>query len=173
MKYKYILGIDPSGNGTSGFCLLEVSPIKTRIINLSEVCLNSFNDLVAYWNAHLEKIKLFDRACKGKLVIAVEDFLLNPKKAKQLAGSRMETSKLIGIIQLYCCTALEIPVIMIKPMDHLSRFTDSVLCDLEIINKTKRGYNTPDGISLSNHTKDALRIAVFYNKLFNIEGENQ
>lgn len=160
---KYILGIDPSGDGSSGFCLMENT---FKIINISELDRRNYSSDVLYWNAHLEKIKIFTQACNKQIIIAIEDFLFNPKRANQFAGSRMDTSKLIGIIQYYCNIVLNIPVQMIKPLDHLSRFKDSVLCNLNIIIKTPRGYNTVDGISLSNHTKDALRIATFYNKIY-------
>ena len=159
---KYILGTDPSGEGTSGFCLINN---ELKVINVSELNRHNFQTDVLYWDAHLEKIKKLFRACSGQLIVAIEDFLLNPRKANQFAGSRMETSKLIGIVQHYCGTH-SIAIQTIKPIDHLSRFKDSTLCNLGVMLKTPRGYNTLEGTSLSSHTKDALRIAVYYNKIY-------
>lgn len=162
--YRYILGLDPSGSGTTGFCLLDTE--KNKIKNLSDICVNNFKDVISYWDAHLTKIEKFYRACNNDLIVAMEDFIVSPKKAKQFIGSRMETNRLIGVIMHFCKNE-GIPLKMIRPIDHLSRFTDTTLCELDIIQKTKRGYSILDGTSLNSHTKDAIRLAVFYDKLFN------
>lgn len=161
--YKYIMSIDPGGDGCSGFCFVDN---EFKKIDLSEIRRNNYNTDEEYWKMHIDRIRKYNIACKGRLIVVIEDFLFNPKRANQFAGSRMETSKLIGIIQLYCFIS-KIPIQLVKPLDHLSRFKDDVLCKLGIIVKTSRGFDTTDGITLSNHTKDALRIAVFYNKIYN------
>jgi len=165
--YKYILGIDPSGDGASGLCLMDN---QNTIIHLAEISATSYQDLPAYWEALLDVIKRFVLACRGKTVVVIEDFLLNTRRAYQFKDSRMETSQLLGVLQFYC-TKEKIPYQMIKPIDHRARLKDQVLCDLGFIERTPGGFKTKAGKELTSHTKDAIRLSIYYNKMYNKGGK--
>ncbi len=164
MKYRHILGIDPGQ--ISGFCLMK----QDKPIYVSDIKLETYNSLIEFWSAHLERIQTFVSACKDSLIVVVEDFILNPRRANQFAGSRMETSKLIGIIEHFCGVR-NIPLHLTKPVEHQSQFSDKVLLKLGYMVRTPRGFNTMEDLCLSNHSKDALRLAVHYQKCYNTKGE--
>ena len=96
----------------------------------------------------------------------MEDFTLNPKKALQQSYSKMETPKLIGIIQLVCAEH-KWPIKMQLPVEVKSRWPDTFLERKNIIVKRTKGYVTPAGLSISRHEKDAIRHAVHYASFYN------
>ena len=168
MKYDYIIALDPSGNfeegkGTTGWCLFSAS--KKDIIMTWTLKASDFKTKEDYWNAHLTNINKFTTMYKNSIIV-MEDFALNPKRALQQSYSKMETSKLIGIIQLYCNTN-KLPLKMQLPTEAKSRWPDSFLEHKHLIKRLNRGHATNSGQLISRHEKDAIRHAVHFNTFYN------
>lgn len=160
----YILGIDPSGDGTSGFCLMNSD---CEIILIKELHRKRFAKTEMYWDYHIKFIERIIKTCKNNIIVAIEDFILNPKKANRFVGNEMNTSRLLGIIQHYCFNSTDCLIKIVKPAVCQSSISDEYLSTNKIIVKSKRGYDTPYGSVISNHVKDAIRIAVYVNKDIN------
>ena len=170
MNYKTILAIDPSGNfeegkGTTGICLFDCT--ENDIDCLRDIRANRYNTKEEYWQAHVDFIQQVIDASPDTIVI-IEDFTLDPRRAMQQSHSKMETPKLIGILQLYC-QQHNIPYKMQRAVEVKKRWADHILEYKKWIIKKNRMYYLADGIRpMSRHCKDAIRHAVhfatFYNK---------
>lgn len=172
MNYEHILAIDPSGNfeegkGTTGLCCF--SGKEMRISCVANIEARQYTSKENYWKAHTDFIKSFVNACPNAIII-IEDFTLDPRRAMQQSHSKMETPKLIGILQLFC-TENNIPYKMQRPVEVKNRWADSILEFKKYIIKRNRMHFIP-GFSrpISRHCKDAIRHAVHFATFYN-EGE--
>lgn len=168
MIYKYIIAIDPSGNfeegkGTTGCCLFSAE--QKQIITTWNIRASDYSSKEAYWNAHLDMLKKFTTLYKNSIVV-MEDFTLNPKRALQQSHSKMETSKLIGVIQM-ACAEHSWPLKMQLPVEAKTRWPDSFLERKHFIKKLNKGHCLPSGQIVSRHEKDAIRHAVHYSTFYN------
>lgn len=168
MKYKYIIALDPSGNfeegkGTTGCCLFSAE--KKDIISTWNIRASKYKSKEEYWNAHLHYLKQFMELYKNAIIV-MEDFTLNPKRALQQSYSKMETSKLIGVIQM-ACAENKWPLKMQLPVEAKSRWPDSILEHKHLIKRLNKGYATNSGQVISRHEKDAIRHAVHYATFYN------
>ena len=157
MKYKYIIALDPSGNfeegkGTTGCCLFSAE--KKDIISTWNIRASKYKSKEEYWNAHLHYLKQFMELYK------------NAKRALQQSYSKMETSKLIGVIQM-ACAENKWPLKMQLPVEAKSRWPDSFLEHKHLIKRLNKGYATNSGQVISRHEKDAIRHAVHYATFYN------
>lgn len=171
--FSHILAIDPSGNfeegkGTTGMCLFDAN--KNKILALKNITASDFVSKEEYWQEHINTINRIIMNPKYKqTIIVIEDFMLDPKRALQQSHSRMETPKLIGIIQLHCSTH-NIPYVMQRPTDVKTRWADYILEYKKYIVKYRNTYVLPNtNKSISRHCKDAIRHAVHYNTFKNKE----
>ena len=172
MKYKTILSIDPSGNfhegkGTTGLCILNASTNKIRMTK--SISAKSYNTQEEYRDAILIFIAKAVKRYKS-LVIVMEDYLLYKHKAETQINSKMETPKLIGVIQYYCwCNKIALslqPAHMVK-----NRWCDEILEHKGYIKKRGGCFIVPDTKELiDRHAKDAIRHAVHF-KNFKNKGE--
>lgn len=170
MNYENILAIDPSGNfeegkGTTGTCIFDC--IKNCIYTLHDIHANSYDTKEDYWQAHVNYIQAVLNKFPNTIVV-IEDFALDPRRAMQQSHSKMETPKLIGILQLYC-QQNNIPYKMQRPVEVKTRWADDILEYKKYIEKKNRMYYLPNASRpMSRHCKDAIRHAVhfatFYNK---------
>lgn len=170
MNYDYILALDPSGNfeegkGTTGTCLFDCA--NNNIYTLKDIHASAYNSKEEYWQAHTKFVEdvLFEFP---NTVVIIEDFTLDPRRALQQSHSKMETPKLIGILQLYC-KQNNIPYKMQRAVEVKNRWADHILEFKKYIVKKNRMYYLPDKDKpISRHCKDAIRHAVhfatFYNK---------
>ena len=170
-NYKTILAIDPSGNfeegkGTTGICLYDA--YSDKIIACKNISAKDYSTKEQYWNAHLEYINTINLNSELKdVIIVIEDFTLDPRRAMQQSHSKMETSKLIGILQLHCCQH-NIPYYMQRPVEVKNRWSDEILVYKNIIEQAQVGYViTGTNKVLSRHCKDAIRHAKHYNTFKN------
>lgn len=168
MKFDYIIALDPSGNfeegkGTTGCCLFSSS--KKVIVTTWTIKATNYKTKEEYWSAHLDCLNKFTTLYKNSIIV-MEDFTLNPKRALQQSYSKMETPKLIGIIQLFC-KERNLPLKMQLPTEAKSRWPDEFLEHKGLIRKLKRGYTTNTGHAISRHEKDAVRHAVHFNTFYN------
>lgn len=170
MNYGYILALDPSGNfeegkGTTGICGFNTKTNKVDL--LIEIHASAFDSKEAYWQAHTNFINEILRRLPNTMVI-IEDFTLDPRRAMQQSHSKMETPKLIGILQLHC-KQNNIPYKMQRAVEVKNRWADHILEYKKYIQKKNKMYYLPDRDKpISRHCKDAIRHAVhfatFYNK---------
>lgn len=168
MNYKNILAIDPSGNyeegkGTTGTCLFNSE--NNCITNLKDIRANKYASKEEYWQAHLDYI---DEVCNNKeTMVVIEDFQLDPRRAMQQSHSKMETPKIIGILQLHC-QQNNIPYTMQRPVDVKNRWADHILEYKHYIIKKNSMYYLPmETKPMSRHCKDAVRHAVHFHTFYN------
>ena len=96
-----VLALDPSGSffegkGHTGWALFETDCDKQH--DLKDFgCIEAakFASLPDYYHAIAKLIQ-------PGMVVVMEDFMLYANQAKSQINSRMETSKLIGYVQMYC-----------------------------------------------------------------------
>lgn len=165
MNYKFILGLDPSGNfyegkGTTGWCIFNACDKK--LIKAGSISAKTFKTQEAYWFAHLDLIATTNKKYKKKLIVVMEDYMLYASKAKDQINSRMETSKLIGVIQLNCY-ADGIPYVMQTASEVKKRWANNILHYKGYIKEYKRGYTIPNTKEkIDRHCLDSIRHAVHY-----------
>lgn len=171
MNYKRILAIDPSGNyeegkGTTGTCLFNAE--TNSIISLKDIHASAYTSKEQYWQAHLDYInEIVSR--EANTIIVIEDFTLDPRRAMQQSHSKMETPKLIGILQLHC-QQNNIAYKMQRPVEVKTRWADKILEFKKYIIKRNRMYYLPkENKPMSRHCKDAIRHAVHYATFANKE----
>ena len=169
MSYHYILAIDPSGNfeegkGTTGTCLLDTK--RNTIVTLQDIHASAFETKEAYWQCHLNIIGMLLELYPNMLLV-IEDFTLDPRRAMQQSHSKMETPKLIGILQLFC-QQKGIPYKMQRAVEVKNRWADHILeYKNYIIRKNKMYYTTGSNKPISRHCKDAIRHAVHFATFYN------
>lgn len=165
MNYKFILGLDPSGNfyegkGTTGWCIFNT--LDNRVIKAGSILAKEFMTQEDYWVAHMDLITDTNKKYKKKLIIVMEDYMLYANKAKDQINSRMETPKLIGILQLHCYSN-NIPYAMQTASEVKKRWTNIILHYKGYIKEYKRGYVIPGTKEkIDRHCLDSIRHAVHY-----------
>ena len=174
MIFKNILAIDPSGNfeegkGTTGACIYDIQ--NHEVIEIFTIQAVNFTSKEDYWQAHLDRILVMRRHYKD-LIVVMEDFMLDPNRAMQQSYSKMETPKLIGIVQNFCY-ARQVPYFMQRAAEVKKRWSDKILLHKEIIQKVKHNYYLNDSHDLVNgHCRDAIRHAVHFAYFRNKEETN-
>lgn len=160
--YDYILALDPSGafhegKGTTGWCLFKNNKIKyTGILSAKSHCC-----MESYWESHINLIDACNKDNKGNLIIVIEDYILYPTPGRNQPYSKMETSRLIGAMQLHCWNH-QIPYEMQRAL-ILNRWNNEVLLHKGILAKAGKSFTLPnDDILLSRHTLDAIRHGMHY-----------
>ena len=175
MIYNYILAIDPSGNfeegkGTTGTCLFNVT--MNCIEHIQDIKASDYKTKEEYWQAHINFIKQIKNEY-GELCVIIEDFTLDPRRAMQQSHSKMETPKIIGILQLYC-KQKGLPYKMQRAVEVKNRWADHILEYKKYIVKKNRMYYPGNALlagdkPISRHCKDAIRHAVHYHTFYNKE----
>ena len=169
--YKYILALDPSGNfhegkGTTGWCLFNSS--ENRILTTDIIEAKSYESMQEYWNAHLKLIKEFKYHYP---IVVVEDYLLYGSKAQNQVNSKMETPKLIGVLQHYLWEHL-IPHAMQPASEVKTRWADTILAHKGYFDKKGQRYIMPKTQQpINKHVKDSIRHAVHYHTFKNKKKE--
>ena len=175
MNYETILAIDPSGNfeegkGTTGICLFDAQQME--VLAVCNISAKDFKTKEEYWQKHIDLINEINSKFKKTLVI-IEDFTLDPRRALQQSHSKMETPKLIGIMQLFC-TKNNIPYKMQRAVEVKNRWADNILEFKHYIIKQNRMYYIKNkSTPISRHCKDAIRHAVHYSTFYNKEEKHE
>jgi hypothetical protein len=155
-----LLAYDPSGSftegkGTTGWSLWEWSEDSVQIITLGQIKATDYETKELYWKAHLD---LIEKLKPNELV--VENFKLYADKAIQQIGSSMETSKLIGVIEMFCAEH-NIPITLQSASEVKKRWRDEILEHCKIIyHKNSRYYW--NNMILSDHIRDSIRHGKHY-----------
>ena len=169
MKYEAILALDPSGNfnegkGTTGWCTYNTA--GNYVISTGFISAKDYDTQEAYWDAHLKLIEEYVETYTNILIL-VEDYVLYESKAMTQTHSRMETPKVIGIIEHH---AWQNKYSLQKQPAHevKNRWTDPILAHEGIIKKKGNYYVIPGFTTkINRHCKDAIRHAVHYNMFKN------
>lgn len=156
-----ILAMDPSGSfnegkGTSGYSIWAYNDMQYKLLNVGQLSALEYETQQDYWQAHINLL----RDIKPDILV-IEDYLLYAHKAMQQTGSKMETPKLIGIIQ-YECSKLNIQVELQKAVDVKNRWTDDILVYKGILIKEGNHYNTGQKKKVSRHIRDSIRHGIHY-----------
>lgn len=163
--HKYIIAVDPSGNfsegkGTTGICVLKgTQPVK--IVHTEFIQAKDYMTVEQYWQAHV--VTLLKLTAQYKDVVwVIEDYLLYRTKAENQINSRMETPKLIGILQ-YTAAMENIPTHFQTASEVKTRWNDDVLMHKHIL-YTRKNKTYVSGLSnaINKHVKDAIRHGVHY-----------
>jgi len=159
-KNRFVLAFDPSGNynegkGTTGWCLYDTETCK--IAKFGAIKAYKYESLMDYWNAH---IKLIDDLSGYAMTVVIEDYLLYSNRADSQINSRLETPKLIGMLQ-YELYMRGIDVVFQNAALVKTRWADYILEHKGLIQKQNDGYYI-GLIKLSDHSRDAIRHALHY-----------
>lgn len=168
MKCNYILAIDPSGNfhegkGTTGYCILDVQNDLIRAVG--NISASKYDNEYDFWKAHIDLIDFYCKKYK-KLGVVIEDYVLYKNKAINQTNSRMETPKLIGLLQ-YHLHFKEISFKMQLAAEVKNRWTDEILVFKTYLNKKSNRYCLPNNELVNRHEKDAIRHAIHYKTFYN------
>ena len=154
---KKILAIDPSGNfsegkGTTGWAL--VTDTKT-IITVGQVLAKNYSTKIEYWSALMDLIKNLQPD-----IVVIEDYLLYKDKAQSQILSRLETARIIGVLE-YICAKRDIPYFFQRAIDVKRRWTDEILVSKGYIQKQGSRYYA-GGVLISDHIRDAIRHGIHF-----------
>ena len=160
-KYKYILAIDPSGNfsegkGTTGWVLLTADE---KLLATGTLSAKDYKCAEEYWDEHIELIKYYMKKHKNMIVV-IEDYILYKNRSRNQTNSRIETCRLIGVIQHYCWRVKQ-NYSMQLAVAVKDRWSDNILRNEGIITK---GYlHKQSKLPLKiEHIRDAFRHAIHY-----------
>lgn len=161
---RYILGIDPSGNynegkGTTGWCLLDSE--SGKIAKFGYIKASDYDNQYAYWDAH---IQLIEGLAGYQPEIILEDYQLYAHRATDQINSKLETPRLIGVIE-YECWIRSIPVYKELAAAVKTRWAEPILEHKGYLKKKglKWCISQKDGktlIEVPDHVRDALKHAV-------------
>lgn len=171
-KYRYILALDPSGNfhegkGTTGWVLMHCDK---KLIDIGTISAKDYHKAEEYWDAHIKLINKYYRMYNQSLIVVMEDYILYKSKSKNQINSKIETCRLLGIIQHYCWKKhLDYSLQLASTVKD--RWADEILLHENILRKNKRKWiHRQSGIQInSEHTRDAFRHAIHYTTLKNKE----
>lgn len=162
MNLRTILALDPSGSfyegkGTTGWCLFDtmlMQPIRTGALYATDyTCMEEF------WEAHIKLLESFAMP----YMLVIEDYLLYGNKVDSQINSRMETPKLIGVLQHHCWLTHQ-SYYMQTASEVKTRWTDEILVHKGILVRTGRCFAlsvNPKEV-INRHCKDAVRHATHY-----------
>lgn len=144
--YKHIIGIDPSGNfkegkGTTGIVRLR----GKQLLEHKAITAKNFNDNVSYWAGVIQGLKYW---CVPNTIVVIEDYILYPDKTSAQSYSKLETPRLIGVLEYYLWSR-GIPYVFQNASLVKKRWTDEIL---------KKQFPQ----KLNGHERDALRHAIHY-----------
>jgi hypothetical protein len=163
MHYRYILGVDPSGNffegkGTTGWSVLDTE--KDTFISIGAISAKDFKTQEDYWGQHLLLIHNLEKTYKDKLCVSIEDYLLYASTSHSQINSKMETPQLLGVIKYYCYSN-GVPL-RIRPANAVKRrWNNHILEHRGYIHNEHGGYR-PHCVNrnLCDHELDSMRHAV-------------
>ena len=165
MKSIVILALDPSGSfyegkGTTGYCVYDTR--KKTFITCGSIFAKHFRTMEEYWDAVIQLI-ITTKNQYPDMMLVCEDYLLYATKLQDQINSRMETPKLIGVIQHHCWR-YQIPYYMQTAAEVKNRWTDKILVYKGYIKPYRRGYlpTSGDTTTYTHHSLDAIRHAIHY-----------
>ena len=151
------IAMDPSGNflegkGQTGWVIIN----NTQIECFGQIRAKDYESREEYWKAHTDLIE--ERELTR---IVIEDFRLYKSKAHSQTNSEMETSKLLGYIEMYSYNS-HLTLKKQIASQAKSRFKDKILLYKGYVTKDQNGRVYINAVNVSRHIVDALRHALFY-----------
>lgn len=156
--YKIIIALDPSGNfyegkGTTGWTIFDIT--QDRIISTGYISASDYSTQNDYWQSHLT---LLNQLHSKETLVVIEDYFLYNHKKECQVNSRMETPKLIGVLQHWCWEH-NLDYIMQTASEVKTRWTDELLVNKGYMTKSSRGYKV-NGQPINRHVRDSIRHAI-------------
>lgn len=163
------MALDPSGSftegkGTTGWCFFDIR--NDKVIRAGAISAVDYTMMEGYWDAHIKLINKYANQYKNQILILMEDYILYANKSDAQINSRMETCKLLGLLQ-HLCWARGINYRMQLASEVKTRWSDEILCHKKYIIKFGNGFALENGTTLNRHCKDAIRHAVHFAKFRN------
>jgi len=164
MSYKYILGIDPSGNfkegkGTTGINLLDAE--SKQVLLATDIKAMDFNSAVAYWHAHAKFINNIKKNYES-LVVVAEEYQIYESKASAQINSKVETARVLGIIEHFCYIK-KLPYHAQLASLVKTRWANDILLHKKVIAKHNNRYVVPATKNIINkHILDSIRHSVHF-----------
>ena len=143
----------------SGTLLNEVDSDVNYSTTSSIILYSIYGDIAV--NEYYQAVS---RLIKPGMKVVIEEFLLYASKAKQQINSKMETSKLIGYLQMYCFSH-NIPYTMQLAGEVVRRWADNILVHKNVIKQANgklRNMYYALGRLTNDHERDAMRHAMHY-----------
>lgn len=163
MHFNRILALDPSGSfyegkGTTGWCLFDANTFTC--LNTGSIFAKHHRSMEEYWDAVITLIETF---VDSNTLIVCEDYLLYATKLTEQINSRMETPKLIGVIQHHCWKTQR-PYYMQTAGEVKNRWNNEILAYKGYIVQQGRNWRPATGSydTYTHHSLDAIRHAVHY-----------
>lgn len=160
MPNRYVLGLDPSGNydegkGITGWCLYDRETGK--VCKFGVLDSKNFASRVQYWEAH---ILLIDEMLGYHPDIVCEDYLLYATTTEAQTNSRLETPRLIGVIE-YECFMRGVKVHFQTAAQVKIRWSEKILVHKGLLTCNGNKYLL-NGVVTQDHTRDALKHALHF-----------
>lgn len=167
--YGYILALDPSGNfeegkGCTGWILTDGFG---KVLRAGKIDAIEYAYTEEFWAAHVDLLESTIEKYKDHLIVVIEDFVLYPHKAAPQSFSRMETARLLGILQITCYNNYQ-PYVFQKAIEAKARWDNDILIKQRLMKYggRGRGFLIPDTkgcwITINKHMLDAYRHALHY-----------
>lgn len=165
-KFKHILALDPSGNfeegkGTTGWVLMNY---KEKLIASGAIAAKDFKSKEEYYNAIIELIdRNHIRYYENGFVVVIEDYVLYRDKAITQTNSKMETCRLLGIIQQHCWQYnIRYSMQLATTVKH--RWSNELLLREKILYEDRDGLHHTETKYWMNvpHILDAFRHAIHF-----------
>lgn len=165
---KTILALDPSGafyegSGTTGICCFDTKRMLPLWVETLQA--STFTQMEEYWDAHcifIEDLIRYYRLQASDMMIVIEDYLLYSTKVQTQINSRMETPKLIGVLQHFIWQH-HWPYYMQAATNVVNRWNDSILLHKGYLTqKANKLYLAASQELTNEHNRDALRHAIHY-----------
>ena len=155
-----VMAIDPSGSyyegkGTTGWALFDAN--TRTLLDYGNIKAADYKTVNEYYQAVSVLIK-------PGMQVVIEEYLLYANKAKQQINSKMETSKLIGYLQMYCFSK-NVKYTMQLAGEVVKRWADHILVHKGIIKQANgklRNMYYALGRITNDHERDAMRHAMHY-----------
>ena len=172
-KYKYTIGIDPSGafkegKGTTGWCVLDNK--NNKIIQIGTIAAKDYNSYHDYWDAHIQLLRRLVKQYGFKTAVSIEDYILYKNHALAQVNSQLETVQLLGIIK-HLCYQYAIDYYIRPAVAVKARWADDILVHKGLVARINKHYVLPDvpTKALCDHERDAIRHAIHFNTFENKE----
>ena len=166
--YDYILALDPSGayeegKGTTGWVLMSG---VGKVMRIGEIDAVEYSCPEEYWGAHIALLDEMKDKYADRILTVIEDFVLYPDKSAAQSYSKLETSRLIGILQMHCYE-IYLPYVFQRAVEIKTRWDNDVLARQGLIKMLgpRKGFAIPrrDGWEkINKHMLDAYRHGLHY-----------
>lgn len=125
---------------------------RSKVISTGLIEAKKYDTDMKYYQAHLKLIDKMSERYKDNFILVMEDYLLYAKRAQSQTNSRMETCKLIGVVQYYCFEH-KIDCVLQTAAQVKKRWSDEIL--------EHEGIELPT-THAERHARDAIRHAMHY-----------